>query len=135
MLRVRAVLLAATLVLAPLGARGADLVVWWDKGFYPEEDRAVEKLVAAYEQTTGTKVRLDLVPQWELRGRIEAALAAGSPPDLAHGGHCCLRTEQWAATDLLADLSDVVLPIKGRFFPGLLDHTLRGGRTCAYWNS
>ena len=24
--------------LAPLGARAADLVVWWEKGFYPEED-------------------------------------------------------------------------------------------------
>jgi hypothetical protein len=30
-MRVRAVLLAAALVLAPLGARAADLVVWWDK--------------------------------------------------------------------------------------------------------
>ena len=31
-MRVRAVLLAAALVLAPLGARAADLVVWWEEG-------------------------------------------------------------------------------------------------------
>ena len=37
-MRVRAVLLAAALVLAPLGARAADLVVWWEEGFNPEED-------------------------------------------------------------------------------------------------
>ena len=37
MLRVRAVVLAAALILAPVGARAADLVVWWEKGFsaYP----------------------------------------------------------------------------------------------------
>jgi hypothetical protein len=32
-MRVRTVLLAAALVLAPLGARAADLVVWWDKPY------------------------------------------------------------------------------------------------------
>ena len=40
-MRVRAVLLAAALALAPLGVRAADLVVWWEKGFYPEADQAV----------------------------------------------------------------------------------------------
>jgi hypothetical protein len=29
----RAVLLAAMLMLVPLGVRAADLVVWWEKGF------------------------------------------------------------------------------------------------------
>ena len=46
-MQVRAVLLAAALVLAPLGARAADLVVWWEEGFYPEADEAVAELVAA----------------------------------------------------------------------------------------
>ena len=53
---VRAVVLAAALVLAPLGAQAADLVVWWEKGFYPEEDQAVRETVAAFEQKTGKKV-------------------------------------------------------------------------------
>ena len=38
--RVLALVLAA-LILAPLGARAADLVVWWEKGFYAQEDEAV----------------------------------------------------------------------------------------------
>ena len=42
-MRVRAVLLAAALVLAPLGARAADLVVWWEEGCNPEEDQAVRE--------------------------------------------------------------------------------------------
>ena len=31
-MRARAVVLAVAIVLAPLGARAADLVVWWEKG-------------------------------------------------------------------------------------------------------
>jgi hypothetical protein len=40
-MRARAVIPALALVLAPLGARAADLVVWWEQGFNPEEDGAV----------------------------------------------------------------------------------------------
>jgi hypothetical protein len=39
-MRARAVVLAVAIVLAPLGARAADLVVWWEKGFSPQEDEA-----------------------------------------------------------------------------------------------
>ena len=43
MLRARAVVLASALILAPLGARAADLVVWWNKGFYYERSSGVKK--------------------------------------------------------------------------------------------
>ncbi len=85
MLHVRAVVLAAALVLAPLGtgARGADLVVWWEQGFYPEEDQAARALVRAFEAETGKRVELVLQPYREIIGRVEAALAAGRPPERA----------------------------------------------------
>jgi hypothetical protein len=44
----RAVTCAALLVL-PISAAAADLVVWWEKGFYPQEDEAVAEIVAAFE--------------------------------------------------------------------------------------
>jgi hypothetical protein len=40
-MRGRAVVLASAIVMAPLGARAADLVVWWERGFYPQADEAV----------------------------------------------------------------------------------------------
>jgi multiple sugar transport system substrate-binding protein len=129
-MRVRAIFLAAVIALVPLGGRAADLVVWWEKGFYPEEDRAVTELVAAFEHKLGKDVQLVLQPQEGIPTEVEAALAAGRPPDLLRAAEIGMRPERWAAAGALVDLSDVVLPLRSRFFPGLLDYTmLRNSRT------
>ena len=83
MLRVRAVVLAAALILAPLGARAADLVVWWEKGFYPQEDEAVREIIAAFEQETGKQVELVLHAAGRAPDKLQAAIEAGRPPDFA----------------------------------------------------
>ena len=44
--------------MVPLGARAADLVVWWEKGVLPQEDAAVTEIIAAFEQETGKQVEL-----------------------------------------------------------------------------
>jgi ABC-type glycerol-3-phosphate transport system substrate-binding protein len=49
--------IVASLFLAPV-ARAADLVVWWDKGFYPQADEAVREIVAEFQQQTGKEVEL-----------------------------------------------------------------------------
>ena len=45
--------------MAPLGAKAADLVVWWEEGVNPEEDAAVREIIAAFEQETGKQVDLE----------------------------------------------------------------------------
>ena len=57
-MRKHVVILAAALVLVPLGARGADLVVWWDEGYYAEEGDAIAEVIDAFEQKSGTQVEL-----------------------------------------------------------------------------
>jgi multiple sugar transport system substrate-binding protein len=79
-------LVFAVLILAPLGARGADLIVWWDEGYYPEEDAALREIIAAFERETGKQVGLVQFPQNELPHDLGAALEAGQPPDFAFGG-------------------------------------------------
>jgi ABC-type glycerol-3-phosphate transport system substrate-binding protein len=46
---------ASAFALAPLGARGADLVVWWEEGFYAQEDAAVREIIASFEQESGKR--------------------------------------------------------------------------------
>jgi multiple sugar transport system substrate-binding protein len=52
--------------MAPLGAQAADLVVWWDKGFYPQEDEAVRDIITAFEQDSGKQVELVQAAQNEI---------------------------------------------------------------------
>ena len=62
--------LAAAIMLAPLGARAADLVVWWEQGFYAQEDEAVREIIAAFEQDSGKQVELDFsIPLQSFRTR------------------------------------------------------------------
>jgi hypothetical protein len=54
-MQVRAILLAAALTLTPFTARAADLVVWWEESFYPEEDAAIRETAAVFEQKTASR--------------------------------------------------------------------------------
>jgi multiple sugar transport system substrate-binding protein len=120
-----AIHLAAALAMAPLGARAADFVVWWDEGYYADEGEAVSEIVAAFEQKTGKQVALATFPQDDLPDAIEAAMAAGTPPDLAFGYNLPEYIGPWAFDDRLVDLSDAIGPFSNMFDPDLLDQAVR----------
>ena len=130
-MRVRAVLLAAALVLTPLSARAADLVVWWEEGFHPEEDAAVRETVAAFEGKTGKRVELVRPAQDEVSDKVQAALEAGQPPDFLYGTYVtAIRIFQWAYEDRLVDLTAALGPLRGLFDAEILDLSmLPNGRT------
>jgi multiple sugar transport system substrate-binding protein len=115
-----AVLLAATLALAPLGARAADLVVWWDKGWYPEEDAALRDVIAAFEQDSGKHVELVLHGLSEFEDKLRAAIEAGQPPDIAFGVAMDEHIPASAFHDQLVDLTDTVGHFSDLFDPNAL---------------
>jgi multiple sugar transport system substrate-binding protein len=119
-MRARAVVLAVAIVMAPFGARAADLVVWWEKGFYPQEDEAVAEIIAAFEQHSGKQVELVQPTQDEMPGKVQAALAAGRPPDFAFGVLLQDYLGQLAVEDRLADLSDAMGAFSNLFDPDAL---------------
>jgi multiple sugar transport system substrate-binding protein len=127
---VRAVLLAAALMLTPCNAGAADLVVWWEEGWYPEEDRAVAELVAAFEAKTGKDVEL-VRQQHAAQAEVQAALKAGRPPDFLWGlGGTTDLADHWAYEDRLADLEEALGPLKDLFDGDMLNlATLPNGRT------
>ena len=123
-MRARAVVLAVAIALTPLGARAADLVVWWEKGFYAQEDTALREIIAAFEQQSGKRVELVQPTEDELPGKIEAALEAGQPPDFAFGLLLFSYAPKWALEDRLADLSDAVGHFSDLFDPYQLDRAV-----------
>ena len=85
-MRSRTAVIAVALASAPpLCAQAADLVVWWDEGYYAEEDAAIKEVIAAFEQKTGKEVDLALHAMEDLPDDILEALESGRPPDFAFG--------------------------------------------------
>jgi multiple sugar transport system substrate-binding protein len=130
-MRARAVVLAVAIVLAPLGARAADLVVWWEKGQAAEEDKAVREIVAAFEQQTGKQVELVLGVQEELVADLVATLKAGRPtPDFVFTVAETQPYERWIYEGRLVDLTDAVGHFSDLFDPDALERvTLLDGTT------
>ncbi|MCE3247356.1 MAG: ugpB [Microvirga sp.] len=120
MQRLSTALFAAALSLAPLGVRAADLVVWWQEGYYDQEDEAVREIVAAFEQGSGKRVELAQPTERELPNKIVAALKTGQPPDFAFGVLLQDYIGRWAVDGRLADLSTVVGAFSNLFDPDAL---------------
>ena len=112
-------LLAVAFAIAPLGAAAADLVVWWEKGFYDQEDEAVAEIVAAFEQESGKEVELVQPEQDEVNDKVRAAVVAGQPPDFLYG--TIATWGRYAYEDQLADLEDVLGPVLDLFDADALD--------------
>jgi multiple sugar transport system substrate-binding protein len=119
--------LAVALAMVPLGARAADLVVWWEEGANPEEDAAVRETIAAFEQETGKQVQLVLAQQ----EKLVAALEAGRPtPDFVFTVAETQPYERWAYEGRLVDLADAVGHFSDLFDPDALERvTLLDGTT------
>jgi multiple sugar transport system substrate-binding protein len=120
MTRLTCVFLAAALTFGPLGAQAADLVVWWDEGYYPQEAEAVREIVGAFEDKTGKQVELRLHPEEEHPDAILAVLEAGQPPDVAFGINIAGFISKWALDDRLVDLTDTVGSLSNLFDPDAL---------------
>jgi multiple sugar transport system substrate-binding protein len=119
-MRADAVLVALALILAPIGVKAADLVVWWEKGLYPREDEAVREVIAAFEQESGKQVELKQPSLDDIEAEALAAVSAGHPPDFLFGTNTSYYYGQWAYDDRLVDISDVIRPFANLFDPDAL---------------
>jgi len=98
------------------------LVVYWTKGFYPQEDKALDEMVAKFEKKTGVKVELSRYSPQESVPKAVAALDSGTPPDVAYGDVFDFQVAgKWAAEGRLEDLSDILVPMKASFLPVTLE--------------
>jgi multiple sugar transport system substrate-binding protein len=116
----QAIALAAALVMTPPGAKATDLVVWWQKGTYAQEDEALRDVTAAFEQDSGKKVELSLLEESEFQGKVVAALQANLPPDFAFSFRTGDYISQWAFDNRLVDITDAVGHFSDLFDPEAL---------------
>jgi multiple sugar transport system substrate-binding protein len=98
------------------------LQIWWDKGYYPEEDEALRNVVKNWEQKTGNRAKISFYTNDELFLKTERAIKAGNPPDvLMNDAADRFFNPKLAWDGRLADVSDVINPIKDAYSKTVLD--------------
>src|SRR5690348_5613201 len=94
------------------------LSIWWTKGFYEAEDKALRDVIDRFQKKTGTQVELSLFATEDSITKAVSAVEAGSPPDVGFGTTYDFRTTgRWAFEGKLEEVSDVVDSMKGDFLP------------------
>src|SRR5256714_6341511 len=121
MFRMLSALALAAALVTPAVAQET-LVVYFAKGFYPAEDKALDDMIAKFQQKTGVKVELSRYSPQETIPKTVAALDSGTPPDVVYGDVFDFQVAgKWAYEGRLEDLSDILAPMKDRFLPNTLE--------------
>src|SRR3990172_6428878 len=122
---IAAVCLALALIgpgLPGTAAAGEKRVGWGNKGYYPEEDAAMQKIAKDFEAKNKVEVDLSFTAQEDLLKKITAALIARRVPDLAF-----LFSNDWQVVpkygwnDQLADVSDLIKELRPRYNEKMLE--------------
>ena len=107
-----AVGVAGALVLGAAGSAAASgeprgAVLLWHTETEPQSVAALGTLIAEFEKLhPGVRIKQEALAWGDLEKRLNAALAAGTPPDLSHGQ--AITCAAFAAKGLLRALDDVV---------------------------
>ena len=112
---------AAGLLARPHIAKAAAITIdaWFGQGFVPEEDTALNKLVADYQKVSGNKVNLSIVPFAPLRQKEVSAITSGLVPDIMEAQDLqFIPLNAWQ--DSLLDLTDIVEGQKQHYLENVL---------------
>src|SRR6266496_2245742 len=106
---------------APAAAQET-MIVYFAKGFYPAEDKALDEVIDKFQKKTGVKVELSRYAPQEMIPKTVAALDSGTPPDVVYGDVFDFQVAgKWAYEGRLEDLSDILTPMKASFLPVTLE--------------
>ncbi len=106
--RALALVAATMLVLAPVAAEAADKIVrLWQTESEPQTLAILNEMAAAWEKThPDVSIKIEGLAWGDLEKKLTAALAAGAPPDAAHGQP--ITCVSFAAKGLLRPVDDLV---------------------------
>lgn len=94
----------------------------WDKGFTIEEDEALQQIVNKWEKQTGYKIEISFYTNDEVPQKTQREIKAGNPPDILVGYNAQTELNPRLAWEgKLADVSDVIAPVKSLYSPEILE--------------
>lgn len=99
--------------------QSAALDIWWDKGYVLEEDEAIQQLINNWKQKSGRKAKLSFYTPDEIVQKAKRASQAGKTPDILFSSRAEYPRLAWEGK--LADVSEVVEPVKSLYYPIALE--------------
>jgi multiple sugar transport system substrate-binding protein len=104
----------------------ADLLIWWEQGFLPEENEQINQLIRKWEQKSGKVVDLKLLPvpliDQQLTNFIDQSESIQLPDIVYSVGVDASLAPKLAWQNRLVDLTDVINPIKEKYTDIALSH-------------
>ncbi|MDX1977135.1 MAG: ABC transporter substrate-binding protein [Pseudanabaenaceae cyanobacterium bins.68] len=98
-----------------------EFTIWWNEGYFPEETEAIRKIVGDWEKASGKKANLTIYSEKDLAREVNNAIANNVTPDVLYSYSADFNLIPRLAWDgKLADVSDVIEPIKDVFLPSAL---------------
>jgi multiple sugar transport system substrate-binding protein len=94
------------------------LRIYWRRGFFPEEDQALQKVIAEWERKSSIPVELSILSPDDVLNQAVIALENGNPPDIVFAHRADYTIEpRWALENKLLDVSDVIETVKDQYSP------------------
>jgi multiple sugar transport system substrate-binding protein len=97
----------------------ADLTIWWEQGFLPEENEKILQIIQQWEKLSEQKVSLKLMSVDGINQQLTQILVAPDEhqiPDIVYSvGVDSSLAPSLAWRDQLLDLSEVIAPIKDQY--------------------
>ncbi|MEC4986265.1 MAG: ABC transporter substrate-binding protein, partial [Oscillatoria sp. PMC 1076.18] len=98
------------------------ITIWWNKGYLIEEDESLRKIVQDWEKSSGKQVKLSFETEDELPQKTARSLSTGNLPDLLFSTRAEYELiPRLAWEGKLADLSNVIAPVKDLYSPAVLE--------------
>jgi multiple sugar transport system substrate-binding protein len=108
----------------PMVSRGQTkkLTVWWNRGYYKEEDEAMLKIAEDFRKAKNVDLDISFTIQEDLRNKIISALTARRGPDVAF----CFYNDweimpKYAWEGQLVDTTDTINELKPRYIEKFLE--------------
>jgi multiple sugar transport system substrate-binding protein len=101
-----------------VNSRDRPLTIWWNRGYYPQQDEAIEQLVSDWQKQTNNSVELLFFSEDETLSKALKAIENNNPPDILFSERSeYTLTPLWAKHGKLADVSPVIESIKAQYTP------------------
>ena len=115
---------AASTISFPMVSRGQTkkLVVWWNRGYYKEEDESMLKIAEEFRKAKNVDLDISFTIQEDLRNKIISALTARRGPDVAF----CFYNDweimpKYAWEGQLVETTDTINELKPRYIEKFLE--------------